>query len=136
MRASDIRGIAQLATQATEGVTGIVEGVHQSVWTTMGVPGGAEQGRTGGITGMVYRTVRGVTQLVGKGVDSVLAGLQPLFDSNEKVDPETPQRETVFAALNGVMGDRLAADNNPFAIPMTLRHRGEALNLQASLPMP
>jgi pimeloyl-ACP methyl ester carboxylesterase len=136
MRASDVRGIAQLAAQATEGVTGIVEGVHQSVWDTMGFPGGAEQGRTGGITGMVYRTVRGVTQLVGRGLDTVLAGLQPLFDSNKKVDPETPQRETVFAALNGVMGDRLAADNNPFAIPMTLRHRNEALDLQATLPMP
>ena len=50
MRPSDIRGIAQLAALATEGVTGIVEGVHQSVWSTMGVPGGAEPGRTRGIT--------------------------------------------------------------------------------------
>jgi hypothetical protein len=100
IRASDIRGIAQLAAQATEGVTDIVEGVHQSVWDTMGVPGGAEPGRTGGITGLVYRTVRGVTQLVGKGVDTVLTGLQPMFDSNRDTDPETPQREAVFAALN------------------------------------
>ena len=48
LRASDIRGIAQLATQATEAVTGIVEGVHQSVWSTLGVPGGAEPGRNAG----------------------------------------------------------------------------------------
>jgi len=135
MRASDIRGIAQLATQATEGVTGIVEGVHQSVWSTMGVPGGAEPGRTGGITGLVYRTVRGVTKLVGKGVDSVLAGMQPAIDSAEDGKPETPQREAVFAALNGVMGDRLVADNNPFAIPMTLLYRDEALDLQTLPPL-
>ena len=53
LRASDIRGIAQLATQATEGVTGIVEGVHQSVWSTMGVPDGADSGRARGTTGLV-----------------------------------------------------------------------------------
>jgi len=136
MRASDIRGIAKLATQATVGVTHIAEGVHQSVWNTLGVPGGKEPGQTGGITGLVYRTVRGVTRLVGSGIDKVLDNLQPLFESAEDAKPETPQREAVFAALNGVMGDRLVASSNPFAIPMALRYRGETLNLQALAPMP
>jgi hypothetical protein len=125
-----------LAAQATEGVTGIVEGVHQSVWSTMGVPGGAEKGRTRGITGLVYRSVRGVTRLVGTGVDAVLAGLEPVIGSNAAADAETPRREAVLAALNGVMGDRLAADGNPFAIPMTLRCRGEALDLNLPLRIP
>jgi hypothetical protein len=133
LRASDIRGIAQLAAQATEGVTDIVEGVHQSVWTTLGVAGGAEPGRTRGITGLVYRTVRGVTRLAGKGVDTVLAGLEPVLDSK---DPESPHRDVVFAALNGVMGDHLKASGSPFAIPMTLRYQGEALNLQDSPEIP
>ena len=136
LRASDIRGIARLAAQATEGVTDIVEGVHQSVWSTMGVPGGAEKGRTRGITGLVYRSVRGVTKLVGSGVDAVLAGLESVIGSSDAADPDTPQRESVFAALNGVMGDHLAASDNPFAIPMTLRHRGEALNMEDVSRMP
>ncbi len=131
LRASDIRGIAQLAAQATEGVTGIVEGVHQSVWSTLGVPGGREPGRTRGITGLVYGVVRGVTRLVGKGVDTVLAALQPLLDSNGDADPETPHREAVLAALNGVMGDHLVAVQSPFAITMTLRFRGEKLDWQS-----
>lgn len=130
---SDIRGIARLAAKATEGVTGIVEGVHQSVWSTMGVPGGPEKGRTRGITGLVYRSVRGVTRLVGSGVDAVLAGLELVIGSSATADPDTPQRESVFAALNGVMGDHLVESNNPFAIPMTLRHRGKALGSQPSL---
>jgi pimeloyl-ACP methyl ester carboxylesterase len=130
LRASDIRGIAQLAAQATEGVTGIVEGVHQSVWSTMGVPGGAEEGRTRGITGLVYRSVRGVTRLVGTGVDAILARLEPVIGSSDAADPETPQRDSVFAALNGVMGDHLVEINSPFAIPMTLRHRGETPNTE------
>ena len=46
LRPSDLRGVAQLATQATRGVTRIVEGVHQSVYDTMGVPGGPATGQT------------------------------------------------------------------------------------------
>lgn len=136
LRASDIRAIAQLATQATAGVARIAEGVHQSVWNTLGAPGGKAPGQTRGITGLVYQSVHGVTQLVGKGVDTLLARLQPQLESAEKAPPGTPQREALLAALNGVMGDHLAATNNPFAIPMTLRYRGEALNWRALPPLP
>ncbi|MEX1311260.1 MAG: alpha/beta hydrolase [Candidatus Sulfomarinibacteraceae bacterium] len=136
LRPSDIRGIARLAAQATEGVTDIVEGVHRSVWTSIGAPGGAVPGRTRGITGLVYRTVRGVTRVVASGTDFALAQLQPFIDAAEGDKGETPQREAVFAALNGVMGDRLAADGHPFAIPMTLRCRGETLSLRTGLSIP
>lgn len=132
---SDIRGIARLATQATAGVTRIAEGVHQSVWRTLGVPGGRLPGRTRGITGLVYRTVHDVTLLVGKGVDTVFARLEPLFGSTDDAEPEAPRREVVLAALNGAMGDRLVADNNPFATAMSLRYRGEAVNRQSVPPV-
>ena len=126
VRISDLRGIAQLAAQATSGAARIAEGVHQSVWSTLGVPGGERQGSTRGITGFVYRSVQGVTQLVGRGVDKALAQLEPLLDSAGEEPPGTPAREAVLAALNGVMGDRLAAGNNPLATPMRLRHEGAA----------
>ena len=134
LRSSDLRGIAQLATQATTGVTRIAEGVHQSVLSTLGVPAGGAPGRTAGITGLVYRSVHGAAQIVGKGIDAVLVRLEPLLESAESAAPGTPQREAVLAALNGVMGDRLAASNNPFATPMTLRYRGEVLDLEAPMP--
>lgn len=126
VRISDLRGLALLATQATSGAARIAEGVHQSVWTTLGVPGGARPGSTRGITGLVYRSVQGVTQLVGKGVDKALVQLEPLFDTVGQEPPETYAREAVLAALNGVMGDRLAAGNNPLATPMRLRREGVA----------
>lgn len=128
LRASDLRGVAQLATQATRGVTSITEGVHQSVWRTLGASGDA---KTGGITGLVYKSVHGVTQLVGAGLDAALAKLQPLFDLADLAAPETYEREAVLAALNGVMGDRLVADGNPLATPMSLRYQGQALDGQA-----
>ncbi len=135
LRVSDVRGIAQLATQATQGVTRIAEGVHQSVWNALGVPGGEEPGQARGLTGLIYKSLRSVTQLLGTGVDKVLARLQPLLELAEAAPAESPQREAVLAALNGVMGDRLAASHNPFATPMTLRYQGQVLNWRA-LPPP
>lgn len=136
LRASDLRGIAQLATQATAGAARIAEGAHQSVWDALGVSGGAAPGQTGGLTGLVYRAVHGATRLLGKGVDGALAVLLPLLESAEHAAPGTPQREAVLAALNGVMGDRLVASQNPLATPMRLRYQGVALNWQAPAPMP
>ena len=124
---SDLRGVAQLATQATQGVTRIVEGVHQSVWSTLGVPGGPATGQTRGVTGLVYKSIHGVTKLVGQALDAALSGLMPLLESSGAGPAGTPQRETVLAILNGVMGDHLVASGNPLALPMSLRHQGQAL---------
>ena len=130
LRASDAAAIAKLATQATLGVARMAEGVHQALWRTLGVRGGKEPDQTGGLTGLIYKTVRGVTHGVGKGVDVALARLQPLFDAADRSAPESPQRVAVLAALNGVLGDHLAATQNVLAIPMTLRYQGRALNRQ------
>lgn len=135
LRATDLRGLAQLAAQATVGVSRIAEGVHQSVWDSIGVPGKAP-GQTGGITGLVYRSVRDIAQLLERGADTVLARLEPLLASVETTAPGTPQREAVLAALNGVLGDRLAASNSAFATPMTLRYRDDVLDWQARPAMP
>jgi len=130
LRISDIRGIAQLATQASVGVIRIAEGVHQAVWKTMGAPGSKTPGQTRGVTGLVYKGVHLATQLGGKGTETVLARLQPLFESAEASKRDTPGREAILAILNGVIGDRLLAGNNVFATPMTLRYGDEALNWQ------
>jgi hypothetical protein len=76
LQPSDLRAAAQLATQATRGVTRITEGVHQAVWSVMGVPGGQPE-QTRGITGFVYRTLPGVSALVGKGLEAAFTRLEP-----------------------------------------------------------
>ncbi len=134
LRGSDLAAIAKLATSATLGVTSMVEGVHQSVWGTLGASGGAVAGQTGGLTGLIYKTVRGVTHLVGKGADLALTQLQSLFEAADQAAPETPQREAVLAALNGVLGDQLDASQSSLATPMTFRWAGRALNFR--LPRP
>ena len=139
LRAADLRPLAQLAVQSTAGIAALVEGVHQSVCSTLGRPGtpgrpGAEQtGQTRGITGLVYRSVQGVTQAVGKTLDVALAKLAPLFQLVDGKPADTPERVAVLAALNGVMGDRLAATSSPLATSMVFYARGRLLNLQKPL---
>lgn len=111
MQPSDLRGYARLAKDATVGLTDLVEAMHASI---------ARPAGTRGITGLVYRSVRGVTRLVGGGVDALLALLQPALKGRES----SPERDAVHAALNGVLGDYLAASGNPLAIPMALRRNG------------
>ena len=135
LRASDVRGAARLAAQATSSLSRVVEGVHQSVWDRFGVRG-AVPGQTGGVTGLVYKSIRGLTHVIGKGAEASVALLEKYLDSQERAGAESPQREAILAALNGVMGDRLLADQNPLAIRMTLRYSGEVLNWQAAPPMP
>jgi PGAP1-like protein len=134
LRSTDLRGLAKLATQATVNVTKMAEGVTQSVWSTLGAPSGKDKDQTRGITGLVYKSIQGVAQLVGKGTESLLTSLQPILELLDKIDKEPQEsapREAVLAALNGVMGDRLVESDNPLATPMTLRFKNEVLNWEA-----
>lgn len=127
LRATDLRALAQLATDATQAITGMAEGVHQSVWRTLGAPSGARPEQTRGLTGLMYKSITGVTQLVSQGITGALTRLEPLLQRLEGQPEESFERAAVIAALNGVMGDRLQASHNPLATPMTLRYKGQTL---------
>lgn len=131
LRASDLRGVARLATQATAGISRVAEGVHQSVRGTLGLPGGGQPGRAGGLTGLVYQSIRGVTQLVDAGLQAGLARLEPFFSAGTPTTEVLWEREAVLAALNGVMGDRLQQDNNPLCTRMGWFQQGLPLDVRA-----
>ena len=76
---SDLRGFHRLANEATVGLTDLVEAMHHTIVRTPGVLGKSPTGRTSGITGLVYKSVRGVTRLVGASVDDLLGLLAPLI---------------------------------------------------------
>jgi len=132
--ATDLRGAGRLVIDATTGITALVEAMHAVISPV--VPSRhKKEARTAGITGLVYRTVRGATRVVGAGIDAALAQLVPLLETRDS----SPQREAVVAALNGVLGDHLVATGNPLAIDMRLRRDGIALSLsqahlRASMP--
>jgi len=137
---SDVQGLAQLATQATLGATGLAESAHGNVYkavaTTLGPLAarfvdqspGASGVKPRGITGVVYGSVKGVTRLAGGAVNAVLSRLAPLTSQSASSAP----REAMLSAFNGVLGDHLLETANPLTIRMSLRFQGLALALERS----
>lgn len=138
-RASDLRGTSRLAVQATLGLTRLVENLHHNITRAPMPWGEVSHAATRGITGGVYRSIRGVTGAVGWALDGLLRPLEALLASptgQAKAPGEAPlvsaERERVLAALNGVLGDHLADTDNPLAIDMQLWHDGRPLPCTAA----
>jgi pimeloyl-ACP methyl ester carboxylesterase len=121
----DLHGFSRLAIEATLGLTDLVEAMHKNIARIPGISGPPEQHRTTGVTGWVYRSIRTITGLVGGGIDAGLSQLSPLLGEGRP----SFEREAVLAALNGVLGDYMAATRNPLAISMRLRREGRPLEL-------
>ncbi|MCM2257697.1 MAG: GPI inositol-deacylase [Vicinamibacteria bacterium] len=155
-----LRGVSRLATEATTGIADLAEALHSRIARGPSAIGGPLiSGAVNGIAGLVYKSVRGVTRVVGGGLEAGLARLEPLLLADgfrpraepvagpmgaaprtERLRPQTPARpavrgasagprEALLATLNGVLGDYLAETGNPLAIPMALRQRGVPLEL-------
>jgi len=124
---NDLRGYARLAFDATAGLTDLVEALHGTILNPLA--GRKKKGapiRTRGVTGLVYRSIGGITRLAGSGVDALLGVLPQAV----KEGSASPERDAIVSALNGVMGDYLVASGNPLALPMTLRSKGKLLKLE------
>ncbi len=119
---SDIVGFGRLATDATLGVTGIVESVHRSSAYPYG---GCDPAFGSGIAGLVYGSIRGITQAIHGGLTAVTPFMPTAPDGES-----SPQREAILAAVNGVLGDHLVRTGNPLAIPMSLRCHGRPLTIE------
>ena len=116
---ADLRGAAQLATEATLEGTRLVEAVHAAVLALLrGHPSGARP-QAAGLTGWVYRTVRRIAQVSGWVGTRVLQGSEQVMGSRRP--PDSRARQRLLSVLNGVMGDHLAASGSPLARPFSLR---------------
>jgi hypothetical protein len=131
----DLQGFSRLSVDAVAGLTDLVEAMHHNISSTPSILGKPPAGRTSGITGFVYGSIRSVTRMVGGGLDAVLGRLVPLFGEKRS----TPEREAILAVLNGIRGDSLEASETPLAIHMHLRRGGSPLQpdktaLTAAMP--
>jgi pimeloyl-ACP methyl ester carboxylesterase len=124
--ADDLRGASRLVIDAVAGITDIVESMHGTIARVKPPLGAVPAPRAPGLAGLVYRSVRGVTRAVGYGLDTALGALSPLLERTGSL----PQREALLAALNGVLGDHLAATDNPLAIRMRFRQAGKGVALE------
>lgn len=119
-----LRGAGQLTVDAVLAVVDIVESMHRTVSTFGGLLAGGQLERTTGPTGLVYRNIRAVTNFIGAGID---VAIDEFVETPDK-PRSTSGRETVLAAVNGVIGDHLVATDNPLAIPMEIRQHGRAVS--------
>ena len=118
MTSSDVLGFSRLAVDATSGMAGVVEAMHQTI----------AGNSLAGIVGAAYAPVHAIARLVGHGIDAVIT---PFIEMAGEI-PSSPEREAMLAAVNGILGDHLAATQNPLAIPMRLRRHGHPISLRRS----
>mgnify|MGYP000963485938 CR=1 FL=1 len=109
-RGADLRGATRLATDATAGLANLVEAMHERIARLPGSDA-ALDGRTSGISGLVYKTIRGVTRVAGGSIEALLGLIAPALGHYA----EAAERDALVSALNGVLGDYLVASGNPLA---------------------
>jgi pimeloyl-ACP methyl ester carboxylesterase len=135
-RAHPAAGVARLLVDSIVGATEVVETMHARISPLQPTPRDPMRGRARGITGLVYRSVRGVARLSGR----AMGLLFPRGSAAPTIGPSRPA-EALLAALKGVAGDQLIRTENPLAIPMRLRRGGRPLELTraalaSSIPAP
>ena len=64
--AADLRGLNRLTIDGIAGIVDVVEAMHYNIASVPGILAEPKRGRTTGITGLVYRGIRGVIGLVGQ----------------------------------------------------------------------
>ncbi len=124
MQVSDVRGASRMLLDASTGVVDVVERMHRTIQRRPGAIGQPVLESTSGITGFVYRSIRGTMRLVGRSLDASLAPVEGFLPPGET----TPGRDTYVSIVNGVYGDYLARSGNPLAIEMRLYHDGATID--------
>jgi pimeloyl-ACP methyl ester carboxylesterase len=122
----DLRGAARLAVDATIGITDLVEKMHHTIQLGHLPLGASRADVTRGLTGLIYRSIRGTTRIVGRGLDMGLAPVAAMLPEGES----TAARDAWVSAINGVYGDHLVRTENPLAIDMSFRHDGARIDPQ------
>lgn len=121
----ELRGATRLAVEATRGVTDLVEAMQQGITGGTPVVGGPLAAVTRLLNKPIFGSIRGVTGLVGAGIDAALAPLSRLLAPTQA--EASDELAALLAAVNGVLGDYLEQTGNPLAIPLRLRHGGRVL---------
>jgi pimeloyl-ACP methyl ester carboxylesterase len=125
-----LRGTSAIAADATVGLIDLVEQMHATIGHRPRPFGSARNGATRGVTGVVYKVLRGATRTVGRGAGAGLGALEPLFQDREP----HPGVEAFVGILNGVHGDYLERMANPLAIEMRLRRGGRPIDPSTLAP--
>lgn len=123
-KTSNLKDGKQLVFEAIISITDIVESMHHRISPISKLTHSPESGRTKGLTGLVYKGIRSLTTIVGKGIDVPLEVISDLLTKSNEDASSNALRST----LNGILGDHLVERNSSLAIPMALKHEGKQLD--------
>lgn len=124
---SDLQGIMRLVTDATIGITDVVEAMHERVVHPPLLPSTPIQHLITHIAGYTYKSIRWSTKRIGGYIDKILGELAPLIGDIKATD----EREAIRSVLNGVIGDSLEEKENPLQIMMQFRHQSKMIVLDS-----
>jgi pimeloyl-ACP methyl ester carboxylesterase len=133
MQPDEVTAIGELAGEAIAGVAGqardLHEGIAQRVFASIGPT--AEPVRI-----MHDRIATGVYKAVHGALKTIARGGAKAFNASTPPDAPSIQRKTAgrlaVGALNGAFGDTLVQRENALALTMTLRNRGQDVELTRS----
>lgn len=125
-KVSDLQGLSRLAVQGVLGLSEVVEGMHHAISRPSSLLGRRQSAHASGLTGFIYRSIRGTTRLVGAGLEQFWA----LLPIGSRAQASSPQRDAALAVLNGLWGDELVRTGNPLAIAMSLRINAQPYTTQ------
>ncbi len=120
-----LKDVTKLAVEATRHVTEIVESMHNTIGGGPEILGRPLEKVTRLMTAPTYGAIRGVTNIVGAGLELAVSKIEPL------IDQAGAERGSLLAAINGVVGDYLAATGNSLAIEMRLCLAGQPIELSS-----
>jgi pimeloyl-ACP methyl ester carboxylesterase len=121
----EIRAAVKLAVEATQGILAISEAMHHAVSPVSGIKSNIGIEPKKGFASWIYSLIRGITGLVGGGLDHAFDVLEKQMDEQPSSSAE---KDAFLSILNGVLGDYLAANHPALAIPMRFRRNGEKLH--------
>ncbi len=122
---SDLQGFTNLITDATIGITDLVEAMHTRIVHPPFLPSTPIQHLITKIAGITYKNVRWGARFFGNGLDKTLGQLTSVLGKIEA----THEEEAIRSVLNGIIGDHLEENENPLKITMQFRYQAKAIPL-------
>lgn len=126
-KGSDLQGLSSLMTDATLGITDLVEEMHKRIVHPPFLPSTPVQHLITKLAGFTYSTIKKGVSLMGVGLDKGLGVVSSIAEEKK----QGVKIETFRALLNGLVGDYLEKKGNPLAIEMQFRYQAESISLES-----